>query len=140
MKEQLQREFELNAHQSLWKQLKEAFIVPSNRYHLLLGMAFMWLQNLSGINALNYYSAMIFKSVGFTGTNVGLLATGVFGIVKAFATMIFMVLLSIGLDGESHYSLGLPVRSLPCSTLAAIPRFRIPLVELPNRMQELTLL
>lgn len=51
----------------------------------------MMLQNLSGINALNYYSPTIFKSIGFSGTSVGLLATGVFGLVKAFATLFFMV-------------------------------------------------
>jgi hypothetical protein len=47
--------------------------------------------NLSGINALNYYSPTTFKSIGFTGTSVGLLATGVFGIIKAPATFAFMI-------------------------------------------------
>ncbi|KAJ4371147.1 hypothetical protein N0V83_004363 [Neocucurbitaria cava] len=89
--EQLRREFDVGAHRSLGKQLKEVFTISSNRYRLLLGMSLMMLQNLSGINALNYYSATIFQSVGFTGTSVGLLATGVFGIIKAFATLIFMV-------------------------------------------------
>ena len=46
---------------------------------------------MSGINALNYYSPSIFKAIGFTGTDVGLLATGVFGIVKASATAVFMI-------------------------------------------------
>jgi sugar porter (SP) family MFS transporter len=91
VKEQMQREFDLGAHRSFAKQLREVFTIASNRYRLLLGIALMWLQNLSGINALNYYSATIFQSVGFRGTNVGLLATGVFGLVKAFATLLFMV-------------------------------------------------
>ena len=56
-----------------------------------MGMALMMLQNLSGINALNYYSPTIFKSVGFKGTSVGLMATGVFGIIKASATFAFMI-------------------------------------------------
>lgn len=54
-------------------------------------MALMLLQNSSGINALNYYSPTIFKSLGFTGTSVGLLATGIFGIVKTSGTIIFML-------------------------------------------------
>ena len=55
----------------------------------------MWFQNFSGINALNYYSPTIIRSIGFSGTSVSLLATGIFGLVKAFATLIFMV---VGID------------------------------------------
>jgi sugar porter (SP) family MFS transporter len=61
------------------------------RTRLLTGMALMIFQNLSGINALNYYSPVIVASIGFTGTDTGLLATGVFGIVKATGTVIFML-------------------------------------------------
>lgn len=45
----------------------------------------------SGINALNYYSVTILQNIGFTGTSVGLLATGVFGIVKAASTLLFVL-------------------------------------------------
>jgi MFS family permease len=90
VKEQLQREHDLGAHETLWKKLKEVFM-KGNRNRLFLGMALMMLQNLSGINALNYYSPTIFQSIGFSGTSVSLLATGVFGLVKAFATMAFML-------------------------------------------------
>ncbi|KAG5807279.1 hypothetical protein H9Q74_007970 [Fusarium xylarioides] len=45
------------------------------------------------INAINYYSPTIFKSIGFTGTSVGLLATGIFGIVKMAATMLYAAFL-----------------------------------------------
>ena len=90
VKEQLHREAELGANDSFVKKLKEVF-APGNRNRVLIGMALMMLQNLSGINALNYYSPTIFKSIGFKGTSVGLLATGVFGLVKSFSTLIFMV-------------------------------------------------
>jgi hypothetical protein len=65
--------------------------LPQNRVRLLLGIALMFIQNMSGINALNYFSPSIFAALGFTGTSVGLLATGIFGIVKASATAIFMI-------------------------------------------------
>jgi sugar porter (SP) family MFS transporter len=90
IKEQLEKESELGSNGSFFKKLKEVF-TAGNRNRVLIGMALMMLQNLSGINALNYYSPTIFKSIGFTGTSVGLLATGVFGIVKTFATLAFMV-------------------------------------------------
>lgn len=54
-------------------------------------MMLMLFQNLSGINALNYYSVRIFGSVGFSGADVSLLATGIFGVVKCVATILFMM-------------------------------------------------
>merc|ERR1711939_990130 len=67
----------------------------SNWKRLAYGVALMWFQNFSGINALNYYSPTIIKSIGFTGTNVSLLPTGIYGIVKAAATAVFMI---VGVD------------------------------------------
>lgn len=90
IQEQLDREAEAGANKSLLGKLKETFS-PGNRIRVFLGMGLMLLQNLSGINALNYYSPTIFRSIGFTGTDVGLLATGVFGIVKCTATVLFMM-------------------------------------------------
>lgn len=87
--EQLNHESELGANRSFLAKLKEA-LSSGNRWRLFLGMGLMMLQNLSGINALNYYSPTIFKSIGFTGTSVSLLATGIFGIVKATATLLFI--------------------------------------------------
>lgn len=37
------------------------------------------------------YSPTILKSIGFTGTSVNFLATGVYGLVKMFTTAIFMI-------------------------------------------------
>lgn len=92
IKEQIQREEELGSSRTVAQKLREAF-TSDNRYRVFMGMGLMVFQNLSGINALNYFSSSIFQSVGFTGTNVGLLATGVFGIVKASATVVFMLFL-----------------------------------------------
>ncbi|CZR64390.1 related to monosaccharide transporter [Phialocephala subalpina] len=69
------------------KELKNSSI----RNRILICVALMLLQNLTGINAINYYSPTIFKSIGFTGTSTGLLATGVYGLVKMFTTVVFML-------------------------------------------------
>jgi MFS family permease len=45
---------------------------------------------LNRINAINYYSPTIFRAIGFTGTSVGLLATGVYGLVKMASCFIFV--------------------------------------------------
>ncbi|KAK7432016.1 hypothetical protein QQZ08_001306 [Neonectria magnoliae] len=64
---------------------------PGIRWRVLMSMILMLLQNLTGINAINYYSPSILRSIGFSGTSVGLLATGVYGLVKMFTTVIFML-------------------------------------------------
>ncbi|KAH4602275.1 hypothetical protein HBH82_163200 [Parastagonospora nodorum] len=57
---------------------------------ILGGGLFMW-QNGSGINAINYYSPTVFKSLGITGTNTGFLTTGIFGVVKTVVTFIWLL-------------------------------------------------
>ncbi|KAH0359705.1 quinate permease, partial [Aureobasidium melanogenum] len=56
------------------------------------GMLFMW-QNGSGINAINYYSPTVFKSIGITGTNTAFFTTGLFGVVKTVMTIIWLLFL-----------------------------------------------
>jgi hypothetical protein len=43
-----------------------------------------------GANAINYYSPSIFASIGLSGRSVGLLATGVYGIIKVVVTSLFI--------------------------------------------------
>lgn len=72
--------------------LRETFrmiVQPGKRNRLIIGCSLMIIQNLSGTNALNYYSTTIFRSIGFSGTSVGLLATGVYGIIKCLTTFFF---------------------------------------------------
>ena len=90
---QIETENSLGASRSVWAGVQQAFTLRGNRQRLLTGMALMLLQNMSGINALNYYSPAIFTAIGYSETNVSLLATGVFGLVKAATTLIFMLFL-----------------------------------------------
>jgi MFS family permease len=46
---------------------------------------------MAGSNAINYYSPRIFASVGLRGTNTGLYATGIYGIVRFVAVCISML-------------------------------------------------
>ncbi|KAJ1326135.1 Quinate permease (Quinate transporter) [Microdochium nivale] len=63
------------------------------QYRLFLGgMMFLW-QNGSGINAINYYSPTVFRSIGITGTSTGFLTTGIFGVVKTSLTILFILFL-----------------------------------------------
>ncbi|KAH8922987.1 general substrate transporter [Atractiella rhizophila] len=56
---------------------------------LIVGSLLMLYQNATGINA----SSTIFKSIGVTGTNAGLFATGIYGVVKLVSSLIFLLFL-----------------------------------------------
>ncbi|CAE6477998.1 unnamed protein product [Rhizoctonia solani] len=86
---QLNREMALARDHGFMGQVRELG-KPGVRNRLGVGMAIMMFQNLTGINAINYYSPTIFKSIGITGTNNGLFATGIYGIVKMITTFVFL--------------------------------------------------
>ncbi|KAG6907708.1 hypothetical protein DXG01_007726 [Tephrocybe rancida] len=58
-----------------------------------IGSVIFLLQQWSGQNSVGYYGPQIFESIGFTGTKNSLLASGVYGIVKVLATIVFIFLL-----------------------------------------------
>ncbi|ETS81612.1 hypothetical protein PFICI_06614 [Pestalotiopsis fici W106-1] len=76
----------LNALRGAWAELWS----PSMRFRVGFAMAMKWMSNVSGVNALNYYTPVIFKSLGFSGASVSLLATGIYGVVKSLVTVIFL--------------------------------------------------
>lgn len=72
------------------KPFKAAINSRKVMWRLFLGsMLFLW-QNGSGINAINYYSPTVFKSIGIKGTNTSLFTTGIFGVVKTVVTFIWL--------------------------------------------------
>ncbi|KAK2811082.1 hypothetical protein FQN50_002417 [Emmonsiellopsis sp. PD_5] len=76
-----------------WKPFKA---VGSNRrvmYRLFLGSMFFFWQNGSGINAINYYSPTVFKSIGIRGSNAGMFTTGLYGVVKTVCTIFWLLYL-----------------------------------------------
>lgn len=62
-------------------------------YRFFLGGSLFFWQNTSGINAINYYSPTVFKSMGINGTNTGLFTTGLFGVVKTVFTVLYLLFL-----------------------------------------------
>jgi sugar porter (SP) family MFS transporter len=81
-----------------WQPFK---ILAHNRqiqWRFFLGGSLFFWQNASGINAINYYSPTVFKSIGIVGTSTGLFTTGLFGVVKTSFTVIYLLFLidSIG--------------------------------------------
>jgi len=65
----------------------------SIQWRLFLGTTLFIFQNGSGINAINYYSPTIFKSLGITGTSTSFFTTGLFGVVKTTLTFVWIFFL-----------------------------------------------
>ncbi|KAG7663946.1 qutD [[Candida] subhashii] len=60
-------------------------------YRLLITMSLFLFQNFLGIQSINYYSPVIFKSLGVQGTSNALFSTGLFGIVKFVCTFVYII-------------------------------------------------
>ncbi|KAJ9477153.1 Quinate permease [Pseudozyma hubeiensis] len=75
---------------SIRQQFRMAFSDRITTYRVFIGALLMFFQQWTGTNSINYYSPQIFKSLGITGQSGGLLATGVYGVVKIVTTALFM--------------------------------------------------
>ncbi|KAE8315833.1 general substrate transporter [Aspergillus transmontanensis] len=83
-----------HSESSMWSLLKESFSKKSYRRRSILCITLMMWSNMTGTNAMTYYSPTIFASVGLSSSSVGLFATGIYGIVKFIACGIFIVFVS----------------------------------------------
>ena len=63
----------------------------SLRKRLTVGIGLMVAQNMSGLNAINYFAPSIFRSAGFTSVQSMLFLTGLFGLIKVIAALAFMM-------------------------------------------------
>ncbi|KAA8564158.1 hypothetical protein EYC84_012135 [Monilinia fructicola] len=98
-----------------WQPFKLLASSRKIQWRFFLGGSLFFWQNASGINAVNYYSPTIFKSIGIIGTNTSLFSTGLFGVVKTVGTFLYLLflidqlgrrkLLMIGSIGGALYTL-----------------------------------
>ncbi|RMX83788.1 hypothetical protein D0869_05049 [Hortaea werneckii] len=76
-----------------WKPFKAVGQNKKVQWRFVLGCMLFLFQNGSGINAINYYSPTVFKSIGISGGNTAFLTTGIFGVVKTVLTFVWLFLL-----------------------------------------------
>ncbi|TEA19548.1 putative quinate permease [Colletotrichum sidae] len=75
-----------------WMSLqKEMWLVPSNRKRAIISILLMFFQQMTGTNAINYYAPQIFATLGVEGTENELFATGIYGLVKLIAVLVFLI-------------------------------------------------
>lgn len=88
-----------------WNSIKEIHRVPSNLRALIIGCGLQGIQQFTGWNALIYFSATIFESIGFT--NPRLVSTCIAGTNCLCTTFAFFVIDRIG--RRKILLLGLPL-------------------------------
>ncbi|KAF5026615.1 hypothetical protein F66182_1288 [Fusarium sp. NRRL 66182] len=91
MSAQLEAEKRLTGDASAGTLWKELVTIPGNRKRAIISVMLMVCQQMTGVNAVNYYAPQIFISLGMTGTSVSLFATGVYGVVKVLGCACFLV-------------------------------------------------
>lgn len=69
-------------------QLKAACSGKRMLYRSSFVVILMFWQQWTGTNSINYYAPQIFRQIGLVGTSTGLLAVGVYGIIKILMTAI----------------------------------------------------
>ncbi|KAJ9606715.1 hypothetical protein H2200_008723 [Cladophialophora chaetospira] len=128
------REISMTVHSGIRRQatrrtpfLREALANPI-RKRLITGVGLFIAQNLSGMNALNYYVAIIFLTAGFKTVSASLFLTGIFGFVKLFSALLFMfacvrikgnrfwLMWGTGACAVSMFVLGYCVATMPSSS------------------------
>ncbi|KKA27750.1 hypothetical protein TD95_001289 [Thielaviopsis punctulata] len=115
--------------------LREMLVIPGNRRRMLISVALMICQQLSGPNAINYYAPQIFKNLGMSGTSTSLFATGIYGVIKVLANASFLIFAADSLgrrrsllwtsaaQGVAMFIVGIYGRVSPPETGTSIPPF-----------------
>ncbi|KAH6611359.1 general substrate transporter [Trichoderma cornu-damae] len=91
MADQLEHERRLTGDATFKTLLREMWTIPGNRNRAIISILLMIFQQMTGVNAINYYAPQIFTNLGMTGNDSSLFATGVYGVVKTAACSIFLV-------------------------------------------------
>jgi len=74
----------------------------------------------TGQTAILYYAPTVFKSIGFTGQNPGLLASGVFTVVKVIVTIIFLTVVVQNFKRKHLLLFGSGLMAIMLYTLGAL--------------------
>lgn len=88
---QLERERELIGGASFMNLQREMWTIPGNRKRAIISISLMIAQQMTGVNAINYYAPTIFENLGIVGNSTNLFATGIYGITKMVTCACFLL-------------------------------------------------
>ncbi|KAI6827190.1 putative quinate [Hortaea werneckii] len=101
-----------------WKPFKAVGQNKRVQWRFVLGCMLFLFQNGSGINAINYYSPTVFKSIGISGGNTAFLTTGIFGVVKTVLTFVWLFYLIDRLGRRNLLMIGGYINANPTDSTA----------------------
>ncbi|KAI6880867.1 putative quinate [Hortaea werneckii] len=101
-----------------WKPFKAVGQNKKVQWRFVLGCMLFLFQNGSGINAINYYSPTVFKSIGISGGNTAFLTTGIFGVVKTVLTFVWLFYLIDRLGRRNLLMIGGYINANPTDSTA----------------------
>jgi hypothetical protein len=99
--------------------LAEAFTNPSNLYRVTLALAVQILSQWSGAGSITIYAPDLFRLLGISDTNTGLLVTAVFGIVKLLAAVACALFLVDVIGRKRSLLLGITCQAVAMIYIAA---------------------
>lgn len=88
IRNQLECEQEATHGVSRWGKIRELFLVPANRYRLMLGFMSQVLGQWSGANSITIYATEFFGVLGKSGQSEKLFASCILGVVKLVSAYI----------------------------------------------------
>ncbi|KAJ7903303.1 hypothetical protein B0H14DRAFT_3679476 [Mycena olivaceomarginata] len=88
--EEIKADFAGRSNLSVLQQIVHMFDSRAIALRCFIPSLVMFFQQWTGTNAINYFSPQIFASLGISGTTSGLLATGVYGVVKVISVALVL--------------------------------------------------
>lgn len=100
--------------------VKEMFLIPSNLYRLYLTCMAQVMSQWSGAGSITLYAPDLFKLLGVTGTNEGLLVSAVFGIVKLIAAVLCALFLVDVIGRKRALLIGITLQAISMIYIAGL--------------------
>lgn len=115
----LDHELEATRGVGFFGMVKEMFLDKSNLYRLYLATMVQLLSQWSGAGSITLYAVDLFKLLGITGTQEGLLVTAVFGIIKLVAALACALFLVDVIGRKFSLLLGISLQAISMIYVAA---------------------
>ncbi|KAL8391864.1 hypothetical protein RB595_002168 [Gaeumannomyces hyphopodioides] len=81
---------ELNKNRTYLLAVRDIIKIPSYRRRFILATTLFIFHKLTGTDAINYFAPQIFPLLGVSSGSMSLMTTGIYGVVKFFASLLYV--------------------------------------------------